>query len=72
MASLALYNGVPESTVQRMGNWKTRAMVARYAHLADEELRDAAATVARLVDTRIEQKQREELKETTPNCVEGA
>ena len=36
MASLALNHGVSESTVQRMGNWKTRTMVARGAHLADE------------------------------------
>jgi len=52
MASLALNHGVPESTVQRMGNWKTRAMVQRYAHLADEELRKAAAKLADLVDVR--------------------
>jgi hypothetical protein len=52
MASLALNHGVPESTVQRMGNWKSRVMVARYAHLADEELRKAAATVADLVSVR--------------------
>ena len=50
MASLALNHGVPESTVQRMGNWKTRTMVARYAHLADESLRDGAATVAKVID----------------------
>lgn len=50
MASLALNHGVPESTVQRMGNWKTRTMVQRYAHLADEGLRAAAATVATVID----------------------
>lgn len=49
MASLALNHGVPESTVQRMGNWKSRTMVARYAHLADETLRKGAATVARVI-----------------------
>ena len=32
-----------------MGNWKTRAMVQRYAHLADEELRRASAKLAQLV-----------------------
>ena len=32
-----------------MGNRKTRAMVARYAHLADESMRDAAAKLARIV-----------------------
>ena len=50
MASLALNNGIPESTVQRMGNWKTTAMVKRYAHLADESFREAAAKLASLVD----------------------
>jgi hypothetical protein len=50
MASLALNYGVPEATVQRMGNWKTRTMVQRYAHLADERLREAAATVAKVID----------------------
>jgi integrase len=49
MASLALNYGVPEAVVQRMGNWKTRVMVDRYAHLADESLRAGAATLAKLV-----------------------
>jgi len=35
-----------------MGNWKTRVMVDRYAHLADESLRAGAATVAKLVSSR--------------------
>lgn len=52
MASLAINHGVPESTVQRMGNWKSRVMVQRYAHLADEELRKAAAKLADLVGIR--------------------
>jgi integrase len=52
MASLALNHGVPESVVQRMGNWKTRVMVDRYAHLADESLRAGAATLAKLVSSR--------------------
>jgi len=56
MASLALNHGVPESTVQRMGNWKSRSMVQRYAHLADEELRKAAAKLADLVDVRSAEK----------------
>ena len=50
MASLALNAGVPKSTVQRMGNWKSAAMVNRYAHLADETLRDAAKKVDELVE----------------------
>jgi len=75
MASLALNHGVPESTVQRMGNWKTRAMVQRYAHLADEELRSAAAKLADLVATHNASKQKEEKgggKDLKPNgdCVE--
>ena len=50
MASLALNAGVPKSTVQRMGNWKSPAMVNRYAHLADETLRSAAKTLDDLVE----------------------
>jgi len=30
-----------------MGSWKTRSMVARYAHLADETMRAAAASLDR-------------------------
>ncbi|MDH3626453.1 MAG: site-specific integrase [Acidobacteriota bacterium] len=52
MARLAINHGVPASTVQQMGNWKSRVMVQRYAHLADEELCKAAAKVANLVDIR--------------------
>lgn len=51
-ASLALNNGIPESVVQRMGNWKTAAMVKRYAHLADESFREAATKIADLVEHR--------------------
>jgi integrase len=49
-ASLALNNGIPESIVQRMGNWKTATMVMRYAHLADESFRQAAGKIADLVE----------------------
>jgi hypothetical protein len=35
-----------------MGNWKSQVMVQRYAHLADEELRKAAAKLADLVSIR--------------------
>ena len=45
MASVAMNSGVPSAVVQRMGNWKTPAMVDRYAHLADESLRHAAHIV---------------------------
>jgi integrase len=65
MASLALNHGVPEATVQRMGNWKTRAMVARYAHLADEELRKAAAKLANLVEVGSAKKPTEKGAETS-------
>ena len=51
-ASLALNNGIPESVVQRMGNWKTAAMVKRYAHLSDESFREAAVRIADLVEHR--------------------
>jgi len=51
-ASLALNNGIPESVVQRMGNWRTASMVMRYAHLADESFREAAAKLANLVERR--------------------
>ena len=76
MASLALNHGVPESTVQRMGNWKSRVMVQRYAHLADEELRKAAATIADLVNVRsaeeAEQKSAEEAGKTGHDKIEPA
>src|SRR5262249_20915048 len=49
MASLALNAGVPEVVVQRMGNWKDRRMLARYAHLADETMREAAGTLSEIV-----------------------
>jgi integrase len=43
MASLALNAGVSESVVMRLGNWRSRSMVARYGHLADDTLRKAAS-----------------------------
>jgi integrase len=49
MASLALNAGVPEVVVQRMGNWKDRRMLARYAHLSDTTMREAAGKLAALV-----------------------
>jgi len=49
MASIALNNGVPEAVVQKMGNWRDRRMVARYAKVSDETLRDAAGKVAALL-----------------------
>ena len=35
---------------KRMGNWKTAAMVDRYAKLSDKRLREGAAVVAKLAD----------------------
>jgi integrase len=49
MASLALNAGVPEVVVAKMGNWKDRRMLARYAHLSDDTMRDAAGKLAALV-----------------------
>jgi integrase len=49
MASIAINNGVPESEVQRLGNWKSRTMVARYAHLADETMRASAGKLASII-----------------------
>ena len=49
MASLAINGGIPASVVQRMGHWKTRSMLDRYAHLSDTTMREAAGTVAQLV-----------------------
>ena len=46
MASLAINGGIPASVVQRMGHWKTRSMLDRYAHLSDTTMREAAGTVA--------------------------
>ena len=67
--SLALNHGIPEATVQRMGNWKTRAMVARYAHLADETLREGAATLARIIDKKDDRKGRDDDEK---GCVRSA
>ena len=52
-----------------MGNWKTRAMVARYAHLADETLREGAATLARIIDKKDDRKGRDDDEK---GCVRSA
>jgi hypothetical protein len=49
-----------------MGNWKTRTMVARYAHLADDSLRDAAATVAQVIDVGAKRRENDEDLRTIP------
>lgn len=49
MASLAANEGVPVAQIQALGNWKTPAMVARYAKYSNDTLRTAAGRIARLV-----------------------
>lgn len=41
VASSAINAGISEAEVQAMGNWKSRRMVARYGHLAPENLQRA-------------------------------
>ncbi|MCH7781364.1 MAG: site-specific integrase, partial [Acidobacteria bacterium] len=48
-ASNAFLSGVPDSVIQRLGNWKTGSMLDRYRHHADEQLRDGAKRVAACV-----------------------
>lgn len=50
MASLALNAGVPRDVVKKMGNWKTDAMVNRYAHRADEHVRAAEDRLAEVLN----------------------
>lgn len=69
MASLALNAGVPEVVVQRLGNWKTRKMVSRYAHLADETLRSGAAKLAELLDQK--RSSPDDVKEPAPEYRAG-
>ena len=49
MASLALNAGVPEDVVQKMGNWKTREMVKRYAKRANSQIRDGEDKLAEIL-----------------------
>ncbi len=63
MASLAANSGVPLDVVQRMGNWKTPAMMRRYAHLADERLQageERLAEVFHIFSQRAETEERTE------------
>lgn len=53
MASTALSEGVGQRTVQLMGNWKDPRMLDRYMILADEQLQEAEAKVARVVTRRL-------------------
>jgi len=48
MASAALGAGLPQATIQQLGNWRDPKMVRRYAHLADEAFRSAAGQVVEL------------------------
>jgi integrase len=46
MATNARLAGVPEEVIQRMGNWKDRRMVNRYAKVPSELMRDGATKLA--------------------------
>lgn len=46
MATIARSAGVAPHVIQGMGNWKTPAMVQRYAKLVDAEMREGAAKLA--------------------------
>ena len=50
MASQALNRGASTKQVQGAGNWKTSAMVDRYAKLSGESLRETAALLADLAE----------------------
>ena len=43
---VSAHYGIPEHIVCKMGNSKDRRMLDRYAHLADETLREAEARLA--------------------------
>ena len=49
---VSAHYGIPEHIVRRMGNWKDRRMLDRYAHLADETLREAEARLAARLNRR--------------------
>jgi integrase len=49
MASLALNAGVPRDVIKKMGGWKTDVMVNRYAHRADQHLRDGEDKLAEVL-----------------------
>ena len=49
MASLAASSGIPEEVIQRMGNWRDRRMVSRYAKFSDSVFREAASKMAGIV-----------------------
>ena len=53
MASNALNAGIPVHLVQKLGNWKDPRMLGRYAHLADETLRDAESKITKLFAGRV-------------------
>ena len=48
-ASIARLRGLGEREIAILGNWKDPRMVARYTHLADEQLEAAAAKLADVV-----------------------
>jgi len=48
-ASLALNAGVPKDVVQKMGGWKTAAMVSVYARRSDQSVRDGEDKLAEVL-----------------------
>src|SRR5262249_4117959 len=48
-ATLANASGMSERTLMLTGNWKSRAMVDRYAHGADDAIRTALDKVGKIV-----------------------
>jgi len=50
MASIAHNSGVNPAVVQRMGNWKSSAMMKKYAHLSADSLTEGEAVLADVLD----------------------
>jgi hypothetical protein len=61
-----LNDGIPEHIVRKMGNWKDRRMLDRYAHLADEPHREAEAQLAARLTGDQDTPSSDQVKEATP------
>ena len=66
MVGNALNDGIPEHIVRKMGNWKGRRMLDRYAHLADETLREAEAQLTARLNADQPSPSSDQVKEATP------
>ncbi len=66
MASNALNDGIPEHIVRKMGNWKDRRMLDRYAHLADETHREAEARLTSPLTGDKDDPSSDQVKEAAP------